>query len=74
MKITDKRSGEHAYFGDLQVGDVFEWMEEYYVVIPHILDCDTENHYNAFSFSNDVLDHFDNDIEVVKINAELVIT
>ena len=74
MKVIDKRNIEFICFGDLQSGDVFEWGGEYYVVIPHILDCETDSHYNVFSLYSNLLDHFENDIEVIKVRAEIIIT
>lgn len=74
MKIINKREGGYMAFSNVHVGDVFVWCGEYYIVIPHILDCDTDSYYNVFSLSNNVLGHFEYDTQVLKVNAEIVIT
>lgn len=74
MKVTNKRTWGEIEFCELHIGDVFEWVGDYYVVIPDVIDEETETYYNAFDLTNNALDSFGEDAVVTKVNAEIVIT
>ena len=69
MKIT-KANATAKCFENFDIGDVFEWKNDYYMVIG--LDCD-DCYENAINLSNGMSAHFiDNDL-VFSVDCELVI-
>jgi hypothetical protein len=75
MKITDRRCPKTAKFGHLQVGTVFKHklFEEFYIKTS-IVDDDNELIINAVRLDNGLATYFDDNDEIVKVDAELVIT
>lgn len=76
MKITDKRSGKRVLFCHLLVGTVFQTPSSnyFYMKTSFVEDVDGEMITNAVRLDNGLPHRFDDDVEVVKYDAELIIT
>lgn len=72
MKITDNRGGSKIMFNDLMYGDLFE-DNETNICIRITTISDDFISYNAVCLDGELMS-FNNDAEVVKLNAELIIS
>lgn len=73
MKITDKTKTIQMEYGEVKVGVVFKYMDEYYITIEEI-DDDDKNSYNCVNLYNGELCYFNYSTIVEVPNAELVIS
>ena len=75
MKVNNKKSGKP--FGDLVIGNVFLYEEETFMVIQSVKSINgfDDMFYNAVNLSDDEgwLRHFDDEIEVIPVEAELTV-
>ena len=75
MKVNNKRSGKP--FGDLVIGNVFLYEDEAFMVIQSAKSANgfEDVFYNAVNLSNDEgwLQHFDEETEVIPVEAELTV-
>jgi hypothetical protein len=76
MKIADRRSPKTAKFGHLQVGTVFQYQQpkEFYMKTSLVDDDDGTPIANAVKLDNGLVCYFDDSDEIVKVEAELIIT
>lgn len=73
MKITDRRCPKTAKFGHLQIGTVFK-SEYFYMKTSIAYDDDGDVLTNAVRLDNGLACCFCDSDEIVKVEAELVIT
>lgn len=75
MKVNNKKSGKP--FGDLVIGNVFLYEEEAFMVIQSAKSANGLDNvfYNAVNLSDDEgwLRYFDDEIEVIPVEAELTV-
>lgn len=75
MKVNNKKSGKP--FGDLVIGNVFLYEEETFMVIQSAKSANgfDDVFYNAVNLSDDEgwLRYFDDEIEVIPVEAELTV-
>jgi hypothetical protein len=75
MKVNNKKSGKP--FGDLVIGNVFLYEEEAFMVIQSAKSANGLDNvfYNAVNLSDDEgwLRYFDDEIEVILVEAELTV-
>ena len=75
MKVNNKKSGKP--FGDLVIGNVFLYEEEAFMVIQSAKSANgfDDVFYNAVNLSDDEgwLRYFDDEIEVILVEAELTV-
>ena len=76
MNITNKRSGKHIMFCNLRVGAVFKDVaSDHFYMKMSIVDNDNgEVLANAVRLDNGLARTFADKAEVVKVNAELIVT
>lgn len=76
MKITDKSSGKHTMFCRLRVGAVFKAAssDHFYMKTSIVDDDDGEVLTNAVRLDNGLSHKFDDDADVIIVEAELIIT
>ena len=76
MNITNKRSGKHIMFCHLRVGAVFKDVaSEHFYMKMSIVDNDKGDVLvNAVRLDNGLARKFDDKAEIIKVNAELIIT
>lgn len=68
--IRDKRQTRKVEFGTLNVGDIFEYMLNYYIVID-ILYTDCESDVNAICLENGETECFSCNDEVIPCKVEI---
>ena len=73
MKITDKTKTKEMEYGEVKIGVVFKYIDEYYITIEEI-DDDDKNTYNCVNLGNGGLSCFSYSTIVEVPNAELVIS
>lgn len=73
MKVTDRRVPKTVKFGHLQVGAVFK-SEYFYMKTSIVDDDDGDVLTNAVRLDNGLACYFCDSDEIVKVEAELVIT
>lgn len=75
MKVNNRKGGKP--FGSLVIGSVFLYEEETYMVIQSVKSINgfEDMVYNAVNLSDDEgwLRHFDDEIEVIPVEAELTV-
>ena len=75
MKVNHRKGS--TPFGDLVIGNVFLYEEETFMVIQSVKSIDgfEDMVYNAVNLSDDEgwLRHFDDEIEVIPVEAELTV-
>lgn len=76
MKITDKRTGKLVMFCHLRVGVVFKAAstEHFYMKTSRVEDVDGGVITNAVRLDNGLPHKFDDDTNVILVDAELIIT
>lgn len=77
MKITDKRSCKTLCFSDVPNGQVFKTFatsSRVYMKTSDVVDSDRDVISNAVMLENGLAHLFDDNTEVVVVNAELIIT
>lgn len=76
MNITNKHSGKHIMFCHLRVGAVFkDAASNYFYMKMSIVDNDKGDVLvNAVRLDNGLARKFDDKAEIIKVNAELIIT
>lgn len=76
MKISDRRGTKGEMFRHLQMGTVFKGLHTnyFYIKTSGTKDNDGEVITNAVRLDNGLAHYFDDDVEVIKVDAELIIT
>lgn len=72
MKISDKRM-KCTEFEDLKIGQVFLYNDKFFMKTTDSY-CEDDKHDNSVCLSTGELDCFDDETQVMPVNAELIIT
>lgn len=74
MKITDMRTNNHPYFGDLKEGDVFLWNGDICMKVDEAYSYHAHDVYNYINLkTGEHLDEIQELQRVIKLDAELII-
>lgn len=70
MKIIDNR--EDAYFGEIDIGECFEYNNTIYMRVYPAHDENSGDHFNAVSLRSGETDYFSDDDVIITVEVSLV--